>query len=128
MNDIAALRDALSRATPGPWRIINDDSGDRPVEVPSIQASEDLDCAIIHWDGFWQEYWQSARGNKEMRSNAALIVAAVNALGPLCDEVEALRKALQNIKYEAERENGGFVHLKRAIAVQTRAALGGHHA
>jgi hypothetical protein len=34
-----------------------------------------------------------------------------------------LREALVNIKYEAERENGSWLHLKRCIAVQARAAL-----
>lgn len=36
-----------------------------------------------------------------------------------------LREALEVIKAEAERENGGWVHLKRAIAVAARKALGG---
>lgn len=64
------------KATPGPWRVVIDDSGDRPVAVPSIQAAEEYDCAIVHWDGFWQEHWQSARGNKEMHANAHLIAAS----------------------------------------------------
>lgn len=62
--------------TPGPWRVVVDDTGKRPLTVPSIQASEELDCAIVHWDGFWQPYWQSARGEKEWNANARLMAAA----------------------------------------------------
>jgi hypothetical protein len=87
---IAKLRGLLAKATPGPWRVIVDDSGDRPLCVPSIQASEELDCAIVHWDGFWQKYWQSARGESEWNANADLIVAAINALPHLLDHLEAL--------------------------------------
>jgi hypothetical protein len=38
-------------------------------------------------------------------------------------ENERLREALVMIQNEAERENGRWVHLKRCIAVQSRAAL-----
>lgn len=39
------------------------------------------------------------------------------------DRIAALEAALRNIRYEAERENGGWVHLKKCIAVQARTAL-----
>lgn len=42
-------------------------------------------------------------------------------------DVAALVSALEAIAAEAERENGSWVHLKRCIAVQARAALGGEH-
>lgn len=48
---------------------------------------------------------------------AAATITALQA------EVERKDAALRNIKYEAERENGRWVHLKRCIAVQVRAAL-----
>ena len=41
-------------------------------------------------------------------------------------DVAALVSALEAIAAEAERENGSWVHLKRCIAVQTRAALAKH--
>jgi len=66
--------------TPGPWTVMIDDTGDRPIAVPSIQAAPEYDCAIVHWDGFWQEYWQSARGTKEMMANAHLIAASPDLL------------------------------------------------
>jgi hypothetical protein len=39
-------------------------------------------------------------------------------------EIERLRGALRNIQIEAEREDGRWVHLKRVIAINARAALG----
>ena len=38
-------------------------------------------------------------------------------------EVERLREALETIRKEAERENGGWVHPKRVIAIAARQAL-----
>lgn len=39
-------------------------------------------------------------------------------------EVERLREALGVIKWEAGRENGNWVHLKRCIHIQASQALG----
>lgn len=69
--------------TPGPWRIVIDDDGNRLSGRPSIHAHEDLDCTVVHWDGFEQTYWQSARGEKEMHANARLIAAAPELLETL---------------------------------------------
>jgi len=63
--------------TPGPWRLIPYDAGDKPWRVaPMVAASDDLDCAIVHWAGFAQEHWQSARGVREILANARLIASA----------------------------------------------------
>jgi hypothetical protein len=43
-------------------------------------------------------------------------------------EIERLRGALLNIQIEAEREDGRWVHLKRVIAINARAALTGEDA
>ena len=43
-------------------------------------------------------------------------------------EIERLREALVNIQSEAEREEGRWVHLKRVIAINARAALTGEDA
>jgi len=43
-------------------------------------------------------------------------------------EIERLRRALRNIQIEAEREEGRWVHLKRVIAINARAALTGEDA
>ena len=66
----------LKGFTPGPWSVCIDDDGNPLSGRPSIQASDELDCAIVHWDGFVQEYWRSARGDKEIAANAELIAAA----------------------------------------------------
>jgi hypothetical protein len=43
-------------------------------------------------------------------------------------EIERLRGALRDIQIEAEREDGRWVHLKRVIAINARAALTGEDA
>lgn len=43
----------------------------------------------------------------------------------LRERVAVLERALGDIKYEAERENGGWVHLKRVIAVKCATTLKG---
>ena len=73
----------MSKHTPGPWRVAIDDDGNPLSGRPSISASEELDCGIVHWDGFKQKYWQSARGEKEMHANARLIAAAPELLDAL---------------------------------------------
>ena len=68
-----------TKHTPGPWRVIVDDCGPLAGR-PSVVASEELDCGIVHWDGFVQEYWRSARGDKEIEANARLIASAPDLL------------------------------------------------
>lgn len=64
--------------TPGPWRVIPYDAGDVDYlsGVPAVVAAEGYDCAIVHWHGFKHQFWQSARGDREMHANARLIAAA----------------------------------------------------
>jgi len=62
--------------TPGPWRIVIDDDGNPLSGRPCISAPDELDCSIVHWDGFVQQYWRSARGDKEVHANARLISKA----------------------------------------------------
>ena len=72
---IEQLEAMLANTTPGPWRVVEYDSGDKDHwdNCPSIQAAPEYDCAIVHWDGFKQKYWMSARGQSEINGNAALI-------------------------------------------------------
>ena len=65
--------------TPGPWRIVWYDAGDRDEwdSCPMIAGSEEYDLAVVHWDGFKQKYWKSADGKQsEIESNAHLIASA----------------------------------------------------
>jgi hypothetical protein len=69
-----------AKHTPGPWHVCIDDDGNPLSGRPGVFSSEELDCGIVHWDGFKQTYWQSARGEKEMHANARLIAAAPDLL------------------------------------------------
>lgn len=93
----------MSKHTPGPWSVVYYDAGDCDFydhggPCPSVQAPDEEDCAIIHWDGFKQKYWSSANGNqRQIEANAARIVACVNACEGLADPsvVPELVKALE---------------------------------
>lgn len=76
--------------TPGPWRVAIDDDGNPLSGRPSVLASEEIDCGIVHWDGFVQTYWRSARGDTEIHANAKLIAASPTMLDTLCGVREAL--------------------------------------
>ena len=98
MVDHAELARLAEAATPGPWTVFDYDCGDKPHydhngPCPSIQAPVDQDCAIVHWDGFKQEYWSSANGDpRRIEANAAFIAAANPAtVLSLLSEIAALR-------------------------------------
>lgn len=101
MTDLDELERLLAKATEGPWRVIDYDCGDTEHydhngPCPSIQAPDDQDCAIVHWDGFKQKYWSAANGNqRQIEANAALIVALRNAAPAMIAELKALRRALE---------------------------------
>jgi hypothetical protein len=94
--DLAELERLARAATPGPWRVIIDDDGNPLSGRPSVQASKELDCGIVHFDGFIQKYWRSARGDKEIHANARFIAAASPVT--ILALIEALRTALKEPK------------------------------
>lgn len=59
----------------------------------------------------WQTY-------EEGHDKAAKIIEQFVA-----SETRKLRQALEDIKWEAARENGNWIHLKRCIYVQAKEAL-----
>lgn len=94
--DLIALREIAQKATPGPWHVILYDAGDVDWKNggPSVVASEELDCAIVHTEGFVQRNWRSARGDKEIHANAKLIALAPTmaaAIAALTAERDRLR-------------------------------------
>lgn len=111
--------------TKGPWSVCFYDCGDAPYldhngPCPSIQAPEDQDCAIVHWDGFKQEYWSSANGNqKQIEANARLIAAAPE----LAEVLETLLGGDPNGNFAfmmAGNPNASEAFLARARALLTR--------
>ena len=68
--------------TPGPWRVILDDTGGQFTGWPSVSASDELDCSIVHRAGFKQEYWGDL-SQREAIANARLIAAAPELLTAL---------------------------------------------
>lgn len=97
---------ARTKWTPGPWRVVIDDDGNPLSGRPSVMASEELDCAIVHWDGFVQDYFRSARGDKEIHANARLIAAA-----------PALYEALAKVVAIADRRTVEFDAARAALAL-----------
>ena len=80
--NIQDLREKIARATPAPWEVIFEP---RKHIVIGSRAGHTGVCVIFN-DAHDLEYKQD---------NAALIVAAVNNVAALCDEVERLREALE---------------------------------
>jgi len=100
MTDIAGLCERL-RAT-------GLQSGADAADTLERQAAELASCRQ-HWSG---EFKKLSTESKALAEEQAA-------------EIERMREALRNIQSEAEREEGRWVHLKRVIAVNARAALTG---
>ena len=74
--------------TPGPWIVRLDDTGGQFTGWPSVVATDELDCSIVHRAGFKQEYWGDL-SQCEAIANARLIAAAPDLLA----ELKTLRRA-----------------------------------
>ena len=94
---------ALECVTPGPWWVCIDDDGNPLSGRPSVQAPEDCDCAIVHWDGFVQEYWRSARGDKEIQANARFIAFAREWVPEAAARLSALTAQVAELTQERDR-------------------------
>lgn len=82
MIDVGELRRLIEAATPGPWALDSDEEYDI-----MIDGDDPFACVL---EGFLVGAHRPTR-----EANAALIVAAVNALPSLLDENERLREALE---------------------------------
>jgi hypothetical protein len=103
--DLRGLRELLEKATPGPWFASDRKTGAAKIDVfaedgDSVQtASHVARCGgkpperamLSELDGIWE----SSRIAREGQANAALIVAAVNALPGLLNEISRLRIELE---------------------------------
>lgn len=83
MTDTKELLALALAATPGPWQPMNDRDWD--VVIGDIDGPDDGE---MHYAAVAE----IIDGSPRSRANAALIVAAVNALPALCAEVEAWRE------------------------------------
>jgi hypothetical protein len=132
MTDTAKLRELLAKATPGPWKTIQ--------AAKPNGAEQSIDCGIFAGrDDLLAETFEivgylDGKGSpyKKLPSevNAALIVAAVNALPALLDEIDKLRAAVDAAKNMADLENrysppaaidSGWLRLNEALAAFEKA-------
>ena len=108
----ATVRALLDRATKGPWRVVEYDAGDTAHydhngPCPSIQAPDDQDCAIVHWDGFKQKYWSSANGNqREITANAAMIASAPDIAAAYLEALAVIEEIAGTEWQEMEPSSG----------------------
>lgn len=100
------------QGTSGAWSICEYDAGDVDhwSGMPSVQAEDKYDCAIVHWDGFVQRFWRSANGDCQIHANARRIARvpameeALLAAVELADGFELLVQDLMNDE-EADADN-----------------------
>lgn len=113
MNDVDELRKLLTKATPGPW--VWEQCGDKcddPV-IGVAYGPDDLDCTQPlsgkledAGDDYYREriaYNIEGGAGVDASSNAALIVAAVNALPSLLDRLEVLTAKNERLREALEQ-------------------------
>jgi hypothetical protein len=101
MIDIAELRAKLAIATPGPW--MYDDDG----EVVGI---EDDEGEIVFSQQVIGTHWPHGAPTRQLymeSGDAELIVAAVNALPALLDELERLRAFVDSLGVDVDEYHDG---------------------
>lgn len=112
----------MSGHTPGPWRVVLYDCGDishrdHNGPCPGVFAAPEHDCAIVHWDGFKQEFWSSANGDqRQIEANAALISAAP-------DMLEALEAAVADLEQTLRWRGEGWECSEDKLLGKARAAI-----
>ena len=79
----------MTQHTPGPWRVIIDDTGGPFTGWPSIVAPEHIDASVVHRAGFKQQHWGDW-SQREALANARLIAAAPDLLVELENALPAL--------------------------------------
>jgi hypothetical protein len=96
-----------AKHTPGPWSVVIDDTGGEFTGWPSIVASPEIDCAVIHRAGFKKEFWGDL-SQRECIANARLIASAPDLL-------EALRSLIDmDVAYQRGQRVEAAVDVARA--------------
>lgn len=80
----------MSKHTPGPWRVIIDDTGGPFSGWPSVEAPDEIDAAVVLRAGFAQEFNQPF-SQREALANAHLIAAAPDLLKALKGMVDYVK-------------------------------------
>lgn len=100
-DGLVGLRELLAKATPGPWKerggsvyVPDEDDGDARII-----------CGMGRSAGGFSEYYPVQAHKPEGIANAALIVAAVNALPSLLARIEALEAERAGLRDEMERRD-----------------------
>ena len=99
MNTLDELERLLKAGTPGPWKI---ERGKRCIQGPDTFEGEPLVLASMMGGRQWSASPYSqycVPGMKDGDANAALIVAAINALPGLLDRVKRLEADMQVIAF-----------------------------
>jgi len=102
MTELEELKKLLAEATPGPWKI---ERGKRCIQGPDTREGDSLVLTSMmggatKWSHSpYSEY--CVPGMKEGDANAALIVAAVNALPALIARVEEMEAELEAARVHA---------------------------
>ena len=90
MTEIQRLRELLAKATERPWDVGDPTRGDSPLMVYCNDTTGQRIADLTNEYTFHSE--------EEKAANAALIVAAVNALPGLLDRVERMEEALRDAR------------------------------
>lgn len=116
--DTEKLRALLAAGTPGPWRAVIE--GDQPVVY--YRGLIGL-CANKNSDGYVSVVTEAnARPVHDVKANAALIAAAVNALPELLNETERLRADLARVTAERNHMRAIMADEVRRAAVESTTA------
>lgn len=104
----------VAAATPGPWLI--EDRTIYALQPWGWRNGVQQVCNRFYATVYGQTMCGNGPTKEEVDANAALIVAAVNALPGLCAEVEALRKDAERLAY-IERTFSGMTNRERYLPV-----------
>lgn len=104
--------------TPGPWRLIIDDTGGPQSGWPLVVvATDDEDKSVVRPGGQWPYEWDGAISQREAVANAHLISAAPDLLEALAYARTTIRLALI---VNGDDENGSEI-IKRIDAAIAKA-------